>query len=146
MWFALMLWLPLAMAQSNLGELLDAGAKRLSPDEFKEQVVQRVIVGPSATGGSLQVIYQPNGLMQGTGTAKGTILQPATIFGEWTIDDNGRICASMQSSGGGGGGYGTQGVTLPRRCQTWFKLDSDYFISDSDSDRYARVLRRTMKQ
>src|SRR6185295_8395340 len=95
--FALLLWAPLAMAQNNLGELLDAGAKQLSPEEFKQELVQRVIVGPTPAGGSIEVMYQTNGLIQGTGMhSKATIPQPGTIFGEWTIDDNGRICASMQ--------------------------------------------------
>ena len=146
MGFALLLSAQLATAQNNLGELLDAGAKRLSVEEFKEELVQRVIVGPTPAGGTLEVMYQSNGLIQGTGMySKATIPQAGTIFGEWTIDDNGRICASMQVTGSGGGGYG-QGVTLPRRCQFWFKNGEQYFLSDYDSDRGARVLRRTLKQ
>jgi hypothetical protein len=42
----ILLWVPIAVAQSNLGELLDAGAKKLSPEEFREDVVQRMIAGP----------------------------------------------------------------------------------------------------
>jgi len=38
------------------------------------------------------------------------------------------------------------GVTLPPRCQFWFKHDRQYFVSDSDSDRSVRVLRRAPKQ
>ncbi len=40
---------------------------------------------------------------------------------------------------------GNSGVTsFPKRCQFWFKLGPDYFI-DPDSDRRAKVLRRTVK-
>jgi hypothetical protein len=144
--FALLLWARLAMAQNNLGELLDAGAKMLSADEFKQELVQRVIVGPTLAGGSLEVMYQTNGLIQGTGFhSKATIPQPATVSGEWTIDDNGRVCTSMRLTGGGGGGF-VSGIILPPRCQLWFKYAEQYFLSDSDSDRSARVLRRTVKQ
>lgn len=48
---ALLLCAPLAGAQTNLGELLDAGAKQLSTEEFRQELVQRTIVGPTPTGG-----------------------------------------------------------------------------------------------
>ncbi len=37
------------------------------------------------------------------------------------------------------------GVNLPPRCQFWFKRGDQYFLSDSDSDRSARVLHRSVK-
>jgi hypothetical protein len=137
----LVLWVPLAAAQSNLGELLDAGAKKLSVEEFKEELVQRVIVGPTAFGqGFLELMYANNGEIQGLGNQPPTVMSPQPIRGEWTADDNGRICTSMQI--GPAFGY----VSLPRRCQFWFKNAGQYFYSDSDSDRHARVFRRTLKQ
>src|SRR5271169_76590 len=66
--FALLFWAPLAVAQSNLGELLDAGAKRLSVEEFKQELVQHVIVGPTLSGASLEVMYASNGVIQGSGS------------------------------------------------------------------------------
>jgi Ni/Co efflux regulator RcnB len=39
----------------------------------------------------------------------------------------------------------TPALTLPPRCQVWFKYGDDYFIADSDSDRQVRVYRRTLK-
>jgi hypothetical protein len=36
-------------------------------------------------------------------------------------------------------------ATLPRRCQYWFKVGDRYFLSDSDTDRQARVFARTIK-
>jgi hypothetical protein len=143
--FALMLWVPLAAAQSNLGELLDAGAKKLSAEEFKQEVVQRVIVGLTPSGGSIEVMYASNGVIQGTGSYTPVMIAQAPITGEWTTDDNGRICTSMRVTGGGVPGF-TSGVSLPSRCQFWFKYAEQYFFSDSDSDRHARVLRRTVKQ
>ena len=92
--FGLLVWAPLVVAQSTLGELLDTGARKLSADEFKQELVQRVIVGPSPTGGTLEVIYG-NGIVQGTGTVPSmtrhaALSSRAKIFqGEWTIDENG---------------------------------------------------------
>ena len=134
---ALLLWAPLAAAQNNLGALLDAGAKKLSAEEFRQEVVQRLIVGPTLSGGSLEVMYANNGVIQGRGTHPlftGRPLDP--ISGEWKIDGTGKICTSMRIGD----------TPLPYRCQFWFKHDEQYFFSDSDSDRSARVLRRTVKQ
>lgn len=143
--FALLLWAPLAVAQSNLGELLDAGAKRLSVEDFKEEVVQRVIVGPTATGASLEVMYASSGEIQGRGSLIHQGVSSAPIFGEWTIDNNGRVCTSMTiGSGFGAPAFGAG--PLPPRCQFWFKYAGQYFFSDSDSDRHARVFPRTVKQ
>ena len=146
--FVLLLWVPVAVAQSNLGELLDAGATRLSAEEFKAELVQRILVGPTASGGSLEVLYAVNGIIAGTGT--GSIGGPAgaghpmaPISGEWTIDDKGRVCTSMRVVANIGPGGG---ITLPSRCQFWFKYAEQYFFSDSDSDRRARVLSRSVKQ
>ena len=44
----LLVWAPLVVAQSTLGELLDTGARKLSADEFRQELVQRVIVGTFA--------------------------------------------------------------------------------------------------
>src|SRR5450755_4225707 len=105
----MLLWVPMAIAQSNLGELLDAGAKKLSPEEFNGELVQRVLVGPTANGGNLQVMYTSNGLISGTGSYGSggftTGLALAPINGEWTIDDIGRLCTSMRI-GGSAGGFG----------------------------------------
>jgi hypothetical protein len=141
---ALLLSASLAMAQNNLGELLDAGGKSLSPDAFKEELVQRVIVGRTATGGRLELMYAANGMVEGIGSNPdsfaGGVVSLAPINGEWTIGDNGRICTSMRI------GSGLGSVILPARCQFWFKYAEQYFFSDSDTDRGARVFRRTVKQ
>ena len=140
---ALWVFAPLAVGQSKLGELLDAGARKLSAEEFKQELVQHTIVGVTATGGKIEIMYIDNGVIQGVGDhpgATGNIGNPfSPINGEWKIDDSGKICTSMRIGVLGG-------VDLPFRCQSWFKYKGDYFISDSDSDRSMRVLRRTLKQ
>jgi hypothetical protein len=131
-----LLWAPLAVSQNNLGQLLDAGAKQLSPEEFRLELVQHEVIGPTDVGGSLEVMYASNGQVQGQGTGRFTPRLVA-MAGEWKIDGNGAICTSMRTEGN---------VTLPFRCQFWFKNVEQYFVSDSDSDRKMRVLRRTVKQ
>jgi hypothetical protein len=135
-----LLWAQFAMAQNNLGELIDAGAIRLSPEAFKEEVVQRVIVGRTAPGGQIEVMYAQTGVISGRGSYQDpALVRTAEISGAWTLDDNGRVCTSMLVGA-------DRGVLLPPRCQFWFKHNGQYFISDSDSDRGVRVLRRMLKQ
>ena len=131
-------------AQKTLGELLDAGAKRLTVEEFRAEVVQRLVVGPSPSGGDLEILYAAGGVVQGRG-APGIIalVQPATITGSWKEGDNGRICTSLVLGVGGGGGVST--VVLPPRCQFWFRHEHQYYLSDTDWDRSGRVLARTLK-
>lgn len=139
---ALVLMVRSAVAQNNLGELLDAGAKKLSADEFKQEVVQRTIRGQTASGeGNIEIMYAGNGLIQGNGSSVAVNLINAPLSGEWTTDADGRVCTSMRTYR-----YGGTAAALPTRCQFWFKYKDDYFLADSDSDRSARVLRRTVKQ
>ena len=140
---ALSLFMPFAGAQNNLGELLDAGAKKISPDEFREDVVQRTIVGSTSSGVRMELMYASTGVIQGrsdinpsTGGGTGGMNVISPIDGVWTVDDSGRICASI-----------VIGRTfLPFRCEYWFKYKDDYFLALSDSDPKAKLLRRTVKQ
>ena len=138
-----LLWAGNAAAQSNLGELLDARATKLSPEVFKEEVVQRMVAGPMPAGGTVEIMYAQSGVIAGIGNAP-TMQSGANralqIGGEWKINDEGKICTSirilLQAAGP---------AEFPPRCQYWYKLGDQYYLSDSDSDRQARVLRRTLK-
>ena len=130
-------------AQSTLGALLEAGAKPLPPAQFKEEVVQRAITGPTLTGGQLQLFYATNGTIAGEGLMRAqTTTPPASLYGEWKTDELGRVCTSMRLSGTAS----TPPVQFPQRCQYWFKLGNEYYFADSDTDRSAKVLKRTIKQ
>jgi hypothetical protein len=126
----------LAVAQSNLGELLDAGARRLTVDEFKAEVVQRPIAGQMPSGANVEIVYAKTGVIAGGAVIPSFGLMQ--IVGEWTTDDNGRICTSMA--------FTRATNEALRRCEFWFKYKEQYFLSVSDSDRQARLLRRTIKQ
>ena len=138
---ALLLLVPFAVAQNNLGELLDAGAKRLSAEQFRQEVVLRTLVGNSPVGVRMEVMYASSGVLAGRSDTVGSssvtgYVGLASIDGVWNIDDSGRICTSMVIGK----------ILLPFRCQFWFKYKDDYFIAHSDSDRLARAFRRTVKQ
>jgi len=138
-----LLWAQWALAQSDLGQVLDAGGKLLTLEEFKQELVQRVLTGPTPTGGSLEIMYTSSGRIQGVGQLPGDT--PFRAFspynGTWTDGDNEAVCAAVVITGQGGAGM----VTLPRRCQFWFKVGDRYYLSDSDTDRSAKVLPRTVK-
>jgi Ni/Co efflux regulator RcnB len=131
-------------AQSTLGALLDANATKVSPSEFTEQLVQRTIVGQSPTGGRIELMYASNGAIHGVAqnpVHTSAIAPEQDVAGDWRIDDKERICTTLRIRTWGAGT-----LALPMRCQYWFKLGNQYFFADSDSDRGAKVLSRTIKQ
>jgi hypothetical protein len=140
---AMLLYGPLAAAQSTLGELLDAGARKLSAAEFKAELVQRLIVGPTAQGGSLEIMYAASGKVAGTASPKSKSNQYASVNGTWTVGEQDTICTSMRIGGTVGNSGGTN---LPNRCGFWFELRGQYFLADSDWDRSSAALKRTFKQ
>jgi hypothetical protein len=139
-------WAPPAVAQTNLGEVVDAGATPLTADEFRLYLVGHVLVGPSmTTGGTLEMIYLADGTLTGSGshTAAGAF-GTTQLSGTWKIDGRGRICTTMRL--GGGQGMAPHGVALPSRCQVWFRYQDRFVVSDSDTDRRIKVLVRTIKK
>jgi hypothetical protein len=116
---ALLLLAPLAAGQSNLGDLLDTGAQKLSAEEFRRDIVQRSIVGPTPAGATIELMYVANGSIVGMGNviaAAQSQITNTSFSGEWTIDDAGRICASMRTPGSGSTFSGSAAV-LPPRCR-----------------------------
>ena len=91
----------------------------------------------------MELMYVDNGTIQGVGNPTGGYGGTASLFGlsgDWKIDDSGRMCSSMRFVVS----YNVQ--ALPFRCQPWFRYKDRYFLADSDTDRQARVLPRTVKQ
>ena len=139
---ATVLGVPLAIAQANLGAVVDAGGKRISAEEFKRDVVGRVmrgsgashLMGASSGGSSIELIYLTAGGIRGSAQA-GTLGgargggASATVEGSWAIDERDRVCTSIRLGA----------VVLAPRCQYWYAYENKYFLSDSDSDRSARV-------
>jgi hypothetical protein len=128
---------PCAIGQSTLGPLLDAGARKLTVEEFKTELVQRSLVGPTGIGVELEVMYTSGGRITGVSDNPNNRFGPGSVDGEWRIDPEGRVCSTMRMI--------RTSHTLAPRCQFWFKLGDTYYVSDSDSDRYAKVLARKLK-
>jgi len=129
----------LAAGQSTLGPLLDAGARKLTVEEFKAQLVQRSLVGPTGAGIGIEIMYTSAGTISGIG-GLATRGPGPTLDGDWKTDAEGRICESMRLE--------TSRMTqynLAPRCQFWFQLGDTYYVADSDSDRYVKVLPRKLK-
>ena len=143
-------WVPLAMAQTNLGAVLDSGGRQVSADEFKRDVVGRVMRGDttartpgggaSATAGTLDLVYLSAGGVRGSGQS-GTLGGARgggasfAVEGSWTIDERERVCTSMRAGA----------VVFAPRCQFWYVREKTYFLSDSDSDRSARISSYTIQ-
>jgi hypothetical protein len=139
----LLLYGPVAAAQKTLGELLDAGARKLSAAEFKEELVQRLLVGPTGPGGSLEIMYASSGKVQGYARFARGVSGGAPISGTWQMGDQDAVCISFTVVSN----FGAAGAAnLLPRCQFWFKLGEQYFLADSDWDRSSAVLSRALKQ
>jgi hypothetical protein len=132
------------LAQSNLGQLLDEGAIKLTAQDFHRQIVGKVLEGPvrgtvRGLTSSQEIVYLEGGLIRGSGQA--SIHGGATgggntfsIEGTWAIDDQQRVCQSTRAGS----------VVLAPRCQFWFKQSDKYFIADSDTDRSAQLTLRSL--
>ena len=125
-----------AQAEDHLGDILDAGASKLSADDFRQQIVGRTVTGATPGGYEVDVFYKEDGRLIGVGraTPRGGATGGGMSFsieGLWTIDAGERICTRFN-------------VKLPAQCQFWFKRGNDYFLADSDWDRDIRVTRRTL--
>jgi hypothetical protein len=129
---------------ANLGQLLNTGAKLISPQQFKDEIVQRSLVGALPSGVVVEVMYTSGGTVAGTllGSTRNARGMPQNwpVSGSWTIDESERICTGMQIS------EAQKVSVIPVRCQFWFKLGDTYYVCDSDEDRSAKVLARAPKR
>jgi len=125
-----------ALAQANLGELLDMGAKKLSKEELVTLLSGANMSGETRDGAVYDVTYKPNG------TYAGSFLSPqkrnGTQYGTWTVDDGGKVCID--------GSIRLYEVQPQKNCLFYFKNADQYYISSADSDRAAFVLKRTIKK
>ena len=126
-----------AVAQMRLGEALDAGARQLSGEEFRHDVVRRPLSGPLAPGVNAEFVYGPGGMIEGRGggPAGYGAEWDVRVRGTWRLADDGRVCTAVVLDGA------TIRANFPARCQLWFRLGDRFFVADS-GDRAARVFPR----
>ena len=126
-----------ALAQTNLGELLDAGGKKLSKQEVEAALSGAALSGDMPSGATFQTDYKSDGTYSGAFTSPQN-KRNGTTFGKWTVDDAGKVCTD-----------GTIRLyeNQPQKiCAFYFKSGDQYFVSTSDSDRGAGIMKRTIKK
>jgi len=123
----------IASAQNSLGEILDQGAKKLSPEELKALFSGATVSGTLASGARFSTKYAPDGTHAG-------ILETANfqtgMQGTWKIDGSGKLCTDTR--------FNSPYVPPASNCNFWFKAADRYFFSASDSDRGSRVEQRNL--
>jgi hypothetical protein len=129
-----------ALAQSTLGELLDAGGVKLSKQQVLEAVTGATVSGPTLNGGTMDIGYKADGTYsgsyQGRAGARG-IAKEGGVFGKWTVEEDGKLC----TEGHGGAGKDTA------RCVVFFRVgDQLYEVLGSGANRSAAVLKRAVKR
>jgi hypothetical protein len=141
---AILLCPHLVYAQKTLGDVLDAGGSLMSVEQFKQEIMQRLVTGPTRNEYvTHEIMYGSKGSIDGIAFTRSVIQAPSIttqLTGQWYAGEKDSVCATMLVRSGGG-----STVTLPRRCQYWFKVGDQYFLSDSDIDRQAQVFARTIK-
>ena len=128
-----------ADAQTRLGELLEAGGKRVSTEEFRRDVVQQVVVGPLEAGIGAEIVFTARGTLEGTGSfGRSAAAEAMEVRGTWSFGQNGTVCVAVVLDGP------TIRANYPSRCHAWYRLGERYYAADS-SDRGARLLARTVR-
>ena len=129
-----------AIAQGTLGELLDAGAVKLTKQEVLNTVIGATVVGPGPGGGAVQTLYKADGTYtgsyQGGASAEGAG-KHGGFFGRWTLDESGRLC--VEGTGGAG--------KAAERCMYFYRRGDQLFTAmGSDSNRAAPVQKRSVRR
>ena len=125
-----------AVAQNTLGEVLDAGGKKLTKKEILAVVAGASVSGPTQAGGSMQAEYKSDGTFSGSDQTAGG--KGRGRFGTWKVDDSGMYCTEVTITGGR--------PEPSKSCGYLFKLGDQYFVSVESDDRGARVMARTIKK
>ena len=118
-----------AQAQSNLGELLDLGAKKILKAEYLTTLPATVYaVWPDGKGERV-LTFSADGKISGnekhyaSGSTSGSV-------GKWTMTDSGKICTSVRFTSWQGS---------REECRYFFRVGSDIYITLSDTARATPV-------
>lgn len=120
-----------ALAQSNVGDLLDKGAKKLTKDDYMSLAPFRLKYVWPQGGGEGDLVYVADGTLSGSEYHYSSRSEsPAT--GTWSADDAGKWCMKKHMP-----------VWNSRTDMCWYtwKLGEDYWGSATDSDRSGRVVK-----
>jgi hypothetical protein len=129
------LWSTSAVAQSTLGELLDAGGKKLSKEEVRTVLSGARVTGPSTTGAATEYTYKADGSF--SGNLKTSADWATGVVGTWSVDESGKLCARWTLTKNSKGFDG---------CFFYFANRDQYYLSESDSNRASPVYKRTINK
>jgi hypothetical protein len=123
-----------AYPQSNLGELLDKGATKVTKETWKSMLPVK-FGGIDFTGRvDFEFTFTDDGKFNGRAyLTRGN--GSSGSYGTWTMEESGKQCIDE---------------TLPNWSMTWqecwcvYALDGKYYSTQNDSDRSAKALARTL--
>ena len=124
-----------AHAQSNLGELLDLGAKKILKPEYVASLPTTVFAVWPDGKGERRLTFFPDGKITGnekhyaSGATSGSV-------GKWTMTDSGKICTSVRF---------TVWQGSREECRYFFRVGSDVYITLSDAARATPVQKQTIQ-
>lgn len=125
---ALAIFCASAHAQANLGELLDFGGQKLSPQEIRALGDVRILVRNEdadafmtlrSDGAAVGMVHNK----QGAGSSE--------LVGQWELEADGRRCTDINLPAFG---------TVIRQCGYTFRLGKDIYFARSDVDRDSNII------
>ena len=131
---ALLLGSQMAMAQANLGELLEQGAKRLDKAEVQALLVGATLSGPTTTGGDVRLEVKADGSL--SGNIRG--VRSYGVMGTWKLEDDGQFCTDLTSAG-------SRSMQIAS-CNHYYRRGRDYFAVDAAATPDTLVRRREVSR
>ena len=126
-----------AIAQSTVGEVLDAGGKALTKVELIALLPGATVSGPTAGGGQMYRTIKADGTM--AGNVQNLNGKNAAQEGEWKIEDDGQLCVSTSTRF-------RETTNASKSCGYYYKLGDKYFAAVEGGERGTRVLERSIKK
>jgi hypothetical protein len=124
-----------ALAQSSLGDLLDAGATKLSGDAVKSTLGGARVSGKAVSGADTEYDYKPDGYF--SGNLKTSDGWSSGAVGHWTVDQSGKFCSEWTLT--------SNSKRLSGCGFLYAKGDQLYYV-ESDSDKTAKIYPRVIKK
>jgi hypothetical protein len=122
------------LAQSTLGELIDAGFRKMTKDDFAATVIGAKVSSYDAAGTLILADYKADGTFSGAWYQQGGGLQ-GVYSGTWTIDESGKECWKSKNLW-----WNTEG------CRFWFRNGDQIYSTSSETERDSRIFKRTVKR
>ncbi len=124
-----------SFAQETLGDLIQAGAKKLAVEEVKSVVIGARATGPGRRNTTSDVILHPDGKATGYVMAGGRSF--AIVNGTYKIENDGKVCLHYEFM---------EGIPPYDGCVAYFQKDTQYYLAYSDTDPKAEVVKRSFQR